>query len=193
MEDAETYNIVMSSLCSVEVTSNLDQVISEAGYEAMLDNVSINLTDTLFREDEETYNIVMSSLCSVEVTSNLDQVISDAGYEVMLDNVSINLTDTLFMEDTETYNTVMLSLCSVEVTSNLDQVISDAGYKVMLDNVSISLTDTRERSGSDVGCLTQDQRAAGSSLTGVTVLRCILEPDIYPSLVLVQPRKTVPT
>ena len=81
----------MSSLCSVEVTSNLDQVISDAGYEVMLDNVSINLT-----EDTETYNIVMSSLCSVEVTSNLDQVISDAGYEVMLDNVSINLTDFFF-------------------------------------------------------------------------------------------------
>ena len=92
MEDAETYNIIMSSLCSVEVTSNLDQVISDAGYEVMLDNVSINLT-----EDTETYNIVMSSLCSVEVTSNLDQVISDAGYEVMLDNVSINLTDIFFL------------------------------------------------------------------------------------------------
>ena len=74
-------DIIMSSLCSVEVTSNLDQVISDAGYEVMLDNVSINLT-------------VMLSLCSVEVTSNLDQVISDAGYEVMLDNVSINLADT---------------------------------------------------------------------------------------------------
>ena len=48
MEDTETYNIVMSSLCSVEVTSNLDQVISDAGYEVMLDNVSINLTDTFY-------------------------------------------------------------------------------------------------------------------------------------------------
>ena len=86
----------MLSLCSVEVTSNLDQVISNAGYEVMLDNVSIDLTDTFFTEDTETYNIVMSSLCSVEVTSNLDQVISNAGYEVMLDNVSINLTDTFF-------------------------------------------------------------------------------------------------
>ena len=48
IEDEETYNIVMSSLCSVEVTSNLDQVISDAGYQVMLDNVStcINLTDT---------------------------------------------------------------------------------------------------------------------------------------------------
>ena len=44
MEGEETYDIVMSSLCSVEVTSNLDQVISDAGYEVMLDNVSINLT-----------------------------------------------------------------------------------------------------------------------------------------------------
>ena len=46
MEDTETYDIVMSSLCSVEVTSNLDQVISDDGYEVMLDNVRINLTDT---------------------------------------------------------------------------------------------------------------------------------------------------
>ena len=46
MEEEETYDIVMSSLCSVEVTSNLDKVISDAGYEVMLDNVSINLTDT---------------------------------------------------------------------------------------------------------------------------------------------------
>ena len=46
MEDTETYEIVMLSLCSVEVTSNLDQVISNAGYEVMLDNISINLTDT---------------------------------------------------------------------------------------------------------------------------------------------------
>ena len=48
MEGEETYDIVMSSLCSVEVTSNLDQVISDAGYEVMLDNVStsFNFTDT---------------------------------------------------------------------------------------------------------------------------------------------------
>ena len=41
-----------------------------------------------------------------------------------------------------------------------------------------------ECSGSVVECLTQDRRAAGSSLTGVTAL--------CPSLVLVQPRKTRP-
>ena len=39
--------------------------------------------------------------------------------------------------------------------------------------------------------LTRDRRAAGSSLTGVTVL-CSLSKNIYPSLVLVQPRKTRP-
>ena len=105
MEDTETYEIVMSSLCSVEVTSNLDQVISNAGYEVMLDNVSINLT-------------VMLSLCSVEVTSNLDQVISNAGYEVMLDNVSINLTDT-FLWRTQRH---MKLLCYLYVLSR-SQVI----------------------------------------------------------------------
>ena len=47
----------------------------------------------------------------------------------------------------------------------------------------------RERSGSVVECLTQDRRAAGSSLTGVTVF---LSKNINPSLVLVQPRKTRP-
>ena len=49
----------------------------------------------------------------------------------------------------------------------------------------------RERSGSVVECLTQDRRAAGSSLTGVTVL-CPWARHINPSLVLVQPRKTRP-
>ena len=47
----------------------------------------------------------------------------------------------------------------------------------------------RERSGSVVECVTQDRRAAGSSLTGVTVF---LSNNINPSLVLVQPRKTRP-
>ena len=41
-----------------------------------------------------------------------------------------------------------------------------------------------------VECLTRDRQAAGLSLTGVTVVG--LEQDIYPSLVLVQPRKTRP-
>ena len=41
-----------------------------------------------------------------------------------------------------------------------------------------------------VECLTRDRRAAGSSLTGVT--GCVLEQEINPSLVLVQPRKTCP-
>ena len=43
-----------------------------------------------------------------------------------------------------------------------------------------------ERSGSVVECLARDQEAVGSSLTGVTARH------IYPSLVLVQPRKTCP-
>ena len=47
----------------------------------------------------------------------------------------------------------------------------------------------RERSGSMVECLTGDRRARGSSLTGVTAL---WSRHIYPSLVLVQPRKTRP-
>ena len=42
-----------------------------------------------------------------------------------------------------------------------------------------------ERSGSVVECLTRDRRPAGSSLTGITVLRSL-------SLELVQPRKTCP-
>ena len=47
----------------------------------------------------------------------------------------------------------------------------------------------RERSGSVVECLTQDRGAAGSSLTGVTALWS-LSKSHYPSLVLVQLRKT---
>ena len=42
-----------------------------------------------------------------------------------------------------------------------------------------------------VECLTQDRGAAGSSITGITVL-CPWERHIYPCLVLVQPRKTHP-
>ena len=42
-----------------------------------------------------------------------------------------------------------------------------------------------------VECLTRDQGAAGSSLTGVTAL-CPRARHINPSLVLVQPRKTRP-
>ena len=42
-----------------------------------------------------------------------------------------------------------------------------------------------------VECLTGDRGAAGSSLTGITVL-CPWARHIYPSLVLVQPRKTLP-
>ena len=48
-----------------------------------------------------------------------------------------------------------------------------------------------ECSGSVVECLTWDWRAAGSSLTGVTVL-CPWARHINPSLVLVQSRKTRP-
>ena len=42
-----------------------------------------------------------------------------------------------------------------------------------------------------VECLTRDRGAAGLSLTGVTALWS-LSKTIYPSLVLVQPRKTRP-
>ena len=42
-----------------------------------------------------------------------------------------------------------------------------------------------------VECLTRDREAAGSSLTGVTVL-CHRASNIYPSLVLVQHWKTRP-
>ena len=48
-----------------------------------------------------------------------------------------------------------------------------------------------ERSGSVAECLTRDRGAAGSSLTGVTAL-CPWARHMYPSLVLVQPRKTRP-
>ena len=56
-------------------------------------------------------------------------------------------------------------------------------------NLSIPHLLKRERSGSVVECLTQDQRAGGLSLTGVTAS---LSKTINPNLVLVQPRKTNP-
>ena len=46
---------------------------------------------------------------------------------------------------------------------------------VPLDNCTCMFF--RERSGSVVECLTQDRRAAGSSLTGVTAL--VLEQDTF--------------
>ena len=56
----------------------------------------------------------------------------------------------------------------------------------------LQLTTTlRERSGSVVECLTWDRGSAGSSLTSVTAL-CPWARHIYPSLVLVQHRKTSP-
>ena len=54
-----------------------------------------------------------------------------------------------------------------------------------------SNTQTRERNGSVVECLTRDRGATGLSLTGVTALWS-LSKTYYPSLVLVQPRKTCP-
>ena len=48
-----------------------------------------------------------------------------------------------------------------------------------------------ERSGSVVECLTWDQEAAGSSLTGVTALWSLSKTHLF-SLVLVLPRKTRP-
>ena len=53
------------------------------------------------------------------------------------------------------------------------------------------ITIFRERRGSVVECLTRDRRATGSSLTGVTLLLSLSKTH-YPSLVLVQPRKTRP-
>ena len=49
----------------------------------------------------------------------------------------------------------------------------------------------RERSGSVVECSTRDLGAAGSSLIGVTALWSLSKTH-FPSLVLVQPRKTRP-
>ena len=53
------------------------------------------------------------------------------------------------------------------------------------------LVQIRERSGSVVECLTRDRGAGGWSLTGVTGCGPSAR-HIYPSLVLVQPRKTRP-
>ena len=60
----------------------------------------------------------------------------------------------------------------------------------MLYKLFVTLDDW-ERSGSVVEYSTLDRWAAGSCLTGVTVL-CPGAKHINPSLVLVQPRKTRP-
>ena len=54
-----------------------------------------------------------------------------------------------------------------------------------------STTKTQEHSGSVVECLTRDRKAAGLTLTGVTVLWTWAR-HIYPCLVLVQPRTAPP-
>ena len=64
-------------------------------------------------------------------------------------------------------------------------------YEFMLLRNHVIKKASRERSGSVVECLTQDQGAASSSLTDVTVL-CPWAIHINPSLVLVQPKKTCP-
>ena len=55
-----------------------------------------------------------------------------------------------------------------------DTVKNDCPIRIFMDidEIFIDLIQTisRERSGSMVECLTRDQRAAGSSLTGVTAL-----------------------
>ena len=72
--------------------------------------------------------------------------------------------------------------------------------KTLLCKNEIQIHYLREGSGSVVECLTQDRGAAGSSLTGVTVLWSLSKVirlqrsarHIYPSLVLVHSRKTSP-
>ena len=45
-EEKETYDVVMSSLCSVEVTSKLDNLIRDSGYDVMVENVCIYMVST---------------------------------------------------------------------------------------------------------------------------------------------------
>ena len=56
---------------------------------------------------------------------------------------------------------------------------------------AVPYKDWEEHSGSVVEYLTRDRGEAGSSLTSVTV-PCPTANQIYPFLVLVQPRKTYP-
>ena len=72
-------------------------------------------------------------------------------------------------------------------------VSGSSSYWSILQNITKCkyTLQPRERSGSVVECLTQDRRAAGSSLTSVTAW-CPLARHINSSLVLVQPRKTHP-
>ena len=56
-----------------------------------------------------------------------------------------------------------LPLC---IETKIDSVIQDKGKKTF----KISFNSLMERSGSVVECLTRDQGAAGSSITGITAL-----------------------
>ena len=69
-------------------------------------------------------------------------------------------------------------------------MINLTGYKGYNTFSMINLTE-HERSGSVAECLIRDQRAVGLSLTGVTALWS-LNKTMYPSLVLVPPRKICP-
>ena len=78
------------------------------------------------------------------------------------------------------------------MSQNVSSVVIMIGtLRVSCASFCLFTSLSRKRSGSVVECLTRDQRAAGLSLTGVTVL-CPLARHIYPRLVLVQPRKTHP-
>ena len=79
-------------------------------------------------------------------------------------------------------------------TITIKNIITDHYYKATLASGQYILPRTwsiRERSGSVVECLTRNRGAASSSLTSVTAL-CPWARHIYPSLVLVQPRRTRP-
>ena len=81
--------------------------------------------------------------------------------------------------------------CHSRPSSASNVCISIALIAKVMNPDQTASNQIRERSGSLIECLTRDRVAAGSSLTGITVL-CPSARHNNPSLVLVQPRKTHP-
>ena len=108
----------------------------------------------------------------------------------MLQVVRKNLTDQINLKPTSLHTVVSSPTDALYVEKTLPGDLTLKNMNEVSNNIVLQLKK-RERCGSVVECLTLDQEAAGSSLTGVAALWS-LSKNIYPSLVLVQLRKTRP-
>ena len=124
--------------------------------------------------------------------------------DVMFDIISWRLNIRLLFKILTRQTGLYSATYFIRFKSKLHKRMNRIWQKYYLYNSSVNMSDqfrfseahsclnTLAPQGSTVvECLTRDWGASWSSLTGVTVL-CPWARQIYPSLVLVQPRKTLP-